>query len=47
MKDVLTNIVDAAELKIRTGGYNGFSLEEVAQELNIQLSEVQEHFPRK
>ena len=47
MKDHRTSIVDAAETMIRHGGYNGFSLEEVAQELGKQLTEVQEHFPMK
>ena len=47
MKDVRTSIVDAAESMIRDGGYNGFSLEEVAQKLEIDLSAITQHFPGK
>lgn len=47
MKDVRTSIVDAAEFMIRDGGYNGFSLEEIASGLHLELSQVQEHFPIK
>ena len=47
MKDVRTNIVDAAEHLIRDGGYNGFSLEEIASELKLELFQVHEFFPVK
>lgn len=47
MKDIRTSIVDATELMIRKGGYNGFHLEEIASELDIELAQVQELFPMK
>ena len=47
MKDVRTSIVDTAEHLIRDGGYNGFSLEEIASELKLELFQVHEFFPMK
>ena len=47
MKAPRTSIVDTTESMIREGGYNGFSLEEVAQKLDIELSVIKEHFPVK
>jgi len=42
-----TSIVDATEVMIRAGGYNCFSLEEVASELGIEIEEVHKYFEMK
>ena len=47
MTDQRKIIVDAAETMIRGGGYNGFSLEEVAEDLNMSMEDIQVHFPLK
>lgn len=42
-----TAILDAAERRIRTGGYDGFSFREIAADVGIKSSSVHYHFPTK
>lgn len=41
------DIIDAAEKRIRTSGYHGFSFREIAQDVGIKSSSVHYHFPKK
>ena len=41
------NILDAAEARARTGGYNGFSFREIADDVGVKSSSVHYHFPTK
>jgi TetR/AcrR family transcriptional regulator, transcriptional repressor for nem operon len=47
MPDNKTKIIDAAENMIRTGGYNGFSFREIANEIGIKSSSVHYYYPTK
>ena len=47
MSDVATAIMDAAERRIRLGGFNGFSFREIAVDVGIKSSSVHYHFPTK
>ena len=47
MENIRTKMVDTAEVMVRAGGYNGFSLEEIATELGIEISVVQDIFATK
>ena len=47
MSDVATTIMDAAERRIRIGGFKGFSFREIAAEVGIKSSSVHYHFPTK
>lgn len=40
-------ILDAAERRIRSAGYNGFSFREIASDVGIKSSSVHHHFPTK
>jgi TetR/AcrR family transcriptional repressor of nem operon len=40
-------ILDAAERRIRDGGYNGFSFREIAADVGVKSSSVHHHFPTK
>lgn len=40
-------ILDAAEARARTGGYNGFSFRDVAADVGVKSSSVHYHFPTK
>lgn len=40
-------IVDAAERRIRVGGFNGFSFREIAADVGVKSSSVHYHFPTK
>lgn len=40
-------LLEAAEVKVRTGGYNNFSFRELADEIGIKSSSVHYHFPTK
>lgn len=40
-------IMDAAEHRIRTAGFNGFSFREIAADVGIKSSSVHYHFPTK
>ncbi len=45
MKDVKTQIVDAAERRMQRGGFGGFSFREIAADVGIKSSSVHHHFP--
>jgi TetR/AcrR family transcriptional regulator, transcriptional repressor for nem operon len=47
MSDVSISIVDAAERRIRLGGFNGFSFREIAADVGVKSSSVHYHFPTK
>ncbi len=47
MPDKRTKIIDTAEIMVRTGGYNGFSFQDIAEALGIESSAVLHHFPTK
>ncbi len=47
MSDVAAAIMDAAERRIRIGGFNGFSFREIAAEVGVKSSSVHYHFPTK
>jgi TetR/AcrR family transcriptional repressor of nem operon len=47
MSDVATAIMDAAERRIRLGGFNGFSFREIAVDVGVKSSSVHYHFPTK
>jgi TetR/AcrR family transcriptional repressor of nem operon len=47
MSDVKTAIMDAAERRMRQGGFGGFSFREIATDVGIKSSSVHYHFPTK
>lgn len=47
MSDTASAIMDAAEERIRQGGYSGFSFREVAADIGVKSSSVHYHFPTK
>jgi TetR/AcrR family transcriptional repressor of nem operon len=47
MSDKATEIMDAAEWRIREGGYNGFSFRDIAADVGIKSASVHHHFPTK
>jgi TetR/AcrR family transcriptional repressor of nem operon len=47
MTDFRTAILDAAEKRIRSAGFNGFSFREVATDVGIKSASVHYHFPTK
>jgi len=47
MGDVATAIMDAAERRMRIGGFNGFSFREIAADVGVKSSSVHYHFPTK
>jgi TetR/AcrR family transcriptional regulator, transcriptional repressor for nem operon len=47
MKDAANAILDAAEKRIRIGGFGGFSFREIAADVGIKSSSVHYHFPTK
>ena len=47
MGDVATSIMDAAERRMRLGGFNGFSFREIASDVGVKSSSVHYHFPTK
>src|ERR1700743_44013 len=47
MSDISNAIMDAAEKRIRSGGFNGFSFREIAADVGIKSSSVHYHFPTK
>jgi TetR/AcrR family transcriptional regulator, transcriptional repressor for nem operon len=42
-----SEIMNAAERRIRTSGYNGFSFREIATDVGVKSSSVHHHFPTK
>ena len=47
MRDVKTEIMDAAERRMQLGGFGGFSFREIAADVGIKSSSVHYHFPTK
>jgi TetR/AcrR family transcriptional regulator, transcriptional repressor for nem operon len=47
MNEVASAIMDAAERRIRNGGFNGFSFREIAADVGVKSSSVHYHFPTK
>jgi TetR/AcrR family transcriptional regulator, transcriptional repressor for nem operon len=47
MSDMATAIMDAAERRIRIGGFGGFSFREIAADVGVKSSSVHYHFPTK
>ena len=47
MSDVANAIMDAAERRMRLGGFSGFSFREIAADVGIKSSSVHYHFPTK
>lgn len=47
MNDVANAILDAADRRMRRGGFNGFSFREIAQDVGVKSSSVHYHFPTK
>lgn len=40
-------ILEAAERRLRTGGYNGFSFRDLAEDVGVRSASVHHHFPTK
>src|SRR5260370_41705044 len=47
MSDVAAAIMDAAERRMRKGGFSGFSFREIAADVGVKSSSVHYHFPTK
>jgi TetR/AcrR family transcriptional repressor of nem operon len=47
MNDVANSIMDAAEKRMRLGGFGGFSFREIAADVGVKSSSVHYHFPTK
>src|SRR5712664_2053471 len=47
MSEAATEIMDAAERRMRIGGFNGFSFREIAADVGVKSSSVHHHFPTK
>lgn len=47
MNDTTSAIMDAAEARIRAGGYTGFSFRELAADVGVKSASVHYHFPTK
>jgi len=47
VSDTKTAIMDAAERRMRAGGFGGFSFREIAADVGIKSSSVHYHFPTK
>ncbi len=47
MSDMANAIMDAAERRMRLGGYGGFSFRDIAAEVGIKSASVHYHFPTK
>ncbi len=47
MTDVANAILDAAERRMRRGGFYGFSYREIAADVGVKSSSVHYHFPAK
>jgi len=47
MHDMADAILDAAERRIRQGGFSGFSFRELAADVGVKSSSVHYHFPTK
>jgi TetR/AcrR family transcriptional repressor of nem operon len=47
MNENAVAIMDAAERRMRTGGFNGFSFRDIANDVGVKSSSVHYHFPTK
>jgi TetR/AcrR family transcriptional regulator, transcriptional repressor for nem operon len=47
VNEVASAIMDAAERRIRYGGFSGFSFREIAADVGVKSSSVHYHFPTK
>ncbi len=47
MTEMANAIMDAAELRIRHGGFSGFSFRDIAADVGVKSSSVHYHFPTK
>lgn len=47
MNDNAVAIMDAAERRMRIGGFNGFSFRDIANDVGVKSSSVHYHFPTK
>jgi TetR/AcrR family transcriptional repressor of nem operon len=47
MSGMANSILDAAERRIRIGGFGGFSFRDIAAEVGVKSSSVHYHFPTK
>jgi TetR/AcrR family transcriptional repressor of nem operon len=47
MSDVAIAVMDAAERRMRLGGFNGFSFREIAADVGVKSSSVHYYFPTK
>lgn len=47
MSDVANAIMNAAERRMRIGGFNGFSFREIAEDVGVKSSSVHYHFATK
>lgn len=47
MSDKRTEIMDAAETRIRTSGYSGFSFRDLASDVGVKSSSIHYYFPTK
>src|ERR1700753_3909114 len=47
MSEIANAIMDAAEKRIRSGGFGGFSFRDIAADVGIKSSSVHYHFPTK
>jgi TetR/AcrR family transcriptional repressor of nem operon len=47
MSDAAAAIMDAAERRMRIGGFGGFSFREIAADVGVKSSSVHYHFPTK
>ena len=47
MNEIVAAIMDAAERRMRIGGFNGFSFREIAADVGVKSSSVHYHFPTK
>src|SRR6202011_1309266 len=47
MSEAAAEIMDAAERRMRIGGFNGFSFREIAADVGVKSSSVHYHFPTK
>ena len=45
--DTADRILDAAETRIRSAGYHGFSFREIAADVGVKSASVHHHFPTK
>jgi len=45
--DTRERILDAAERRLRSGGYNGFSFRDLAGDVDVRSASVHHHFPTK